>query len=175
MLPRGCGGIPGLSIASARIQPFKTTSSIVATRRSLSTTVPRLETPSTRVNPSSDQPGSPLPEIKPATLSHDALLRLHKLSALNPPAEGSEEERELVDGLGELIGLMELVKDVELEGDVGELLAEGVGEVVIDGSETTISPKPTTPGSSEKSGKELLDWATRRVGDFYAHRVERKL
>ena len=93
-----------------------------------------------------------------------------------------------MSGLGELVGLMDLVKEVELpEGDrdemVRELLSEGVGEVVIDGSEDAL---PESSGEGErkgeatlgdgdgKSGRQLLDHATRRIGDFYAHRLERK-
>ncbi|ORX37151.1 hypothetical protein BD324DRAFT_428879 [Kockovaella imperatae] len=133
----------------------------------------------------SDSTSPPVPQVDlltdiiPVKLSRDQLLRLHKLSALNAPPEGSEEEAKLLDGLGELIGLMELVKSVELEGDVGELLAEGVGEVVIDGSEppkptdsSEVASQPAPSLSKPKSGRELLGWATRKVGDFYAHRIE---
>lgn len=87
-----------------------------------------------------------------------------------------------MSGLGELVGLMDLVKEVELpSGDrnemVRELLSEGVGEVVIDESdgEVSLADECTTAAVGEaKKGRELLEYATRRVGDYYAHRVERK-
>ena len=85
-----------------------------------------------------------------------------------------------MSGLSELIGLMDLVKEVEFpEGDwdqmVGDLLSEGVGEIVINGGgDPTLTGE--SPGAEDegKSGRELLDWATRRVGDYYAHRIEHK-
>lgn len=112
--------------------------------------------------------------------------------------------------LGTLVGLMDLVQAVEMEPglDVGGLLADGVGEVVIDGShemarartgmeveaesESTTSTSTSTtieadivglpgerresphvagaPEHNPKSGRELLEYATRRVGDYYGFR-----
>ena len=127
----------------------------------------------------------PLPDIKPKMLSRTTLHKLHRLSALNSPPNDSEEEKKLLHELGELVGLMELVKDVRLDGDVGELLAEGVGEVFIgevDNSDHSNKPRrgdsavqETSLGKDpdEKSGRELLDWASRRIGDFYAHKAEK--
>ena len=72
---------------------------------------------------------------------------------------------------------MDLVKEVELpEGDrdemVRDLLSEGVGEIVMDGSEDVALTRDLQ--DEGKSGKQLLEWATRRAGDYYAHRIERK-
>jgi hypothetical protein len=92
------------------------------------------------------------------------LERLHRLSALNPPLPGSKEEKELLEGLNELVGLMEAVKEVELpqgKETIGELLNQGVGEVII-GEETGVER-----GTGEVEGRELLGWATRRKGDYY--------
>ncbi len=94
------------------------------------------------------------------------------------------EEKKLISGLGELVGLMDLVKEVELPpGDrddmVRELLSEGIGEVLIDGSDEA-GTLALEGGGKEgerremKSGRELLEYSTRRVRDYYAHRVERK-
>jgi Arc/MetJ family transcription regulator len=99
------------------------------------------------------------------------LERLHRLSALNPPLPGSKEEKELLEGLNELVGLMEAVKAVQLpEGKeaVGELLNRGVGEDVI-GEETG-----TDRGTGEVEGRELLRWATRRKGDYYHSRAGKR-
>jgi hypothetical protein len=136
------------------------------------------------------------------------LYRLHRLSALNPPPSGSEEEKEMLAELDTLVGLMDLVQAVEMELglDVSGLLAEGVGEMVIDGShemartrtdmEAETKTKTSTTSTTEdevggllgerretshaagdgkgkythKSGRELLEYATRRVGDYYGFR-----
>jgi hypothetical protein len=89
-----------------------------------------------------------------------------------------------MDELGTLFGLMEMVKEVEMPfEDVGQLLGEGVREVVIDGSHLDIggrtggverSVDAAGPGRVEKRGRELLEHATRRVGDFYASRTGRE-
>ena len=100
------------------------------------------------------------------------LERLHRLSALDPPPPGTKEEKELLKGLNELVGLMEAVKEVELpqgKEAVGELLNQGVGEVVI-GEETG-----TDRVTGEVGGRELLGWATRRKGDYYHSRAGRKI
>jgi hypothetical protein len=113
--------------------------------------------------PLTPQPALTSPKSTQPLLSSD-LERLHRLSALNPPLPGSKEEKELLEGLNELVGLMEAVKAVQLpEGKeaVGELLNQGVGEVVI-GEETG-----GERGSGEVEGRELLGWATRRKGDYY--------
>lgn len=107
------------------------------------------------------------------------LSRLHRLSALNPPPPNSHEELKLLDELNNLVSLMEGVKDVQLPLDkeeIASLLSEGVGEVHI-GDETEDKDEDTGMGDrvrdDGKSGRELLDWATRRTGDYYAKRIEK--
>jgi len=121
--------------------------------------------------PLNPQPTLDSPKLRQSLLSSD-LERLHRLSALNPPLSGSKEETELLDGLNELVGLMEAVKAVQLpEGKeaVGELLNQGVGEVVI-GEETG-----TERGNGEVEGRQLLGWATRRKGDYYHSKAGKKV
>lgn len=121
--------------------------------------------------PLNPQPALVSPKLKQPLLSSD-LERLHRLSALNPPLSGSKEETELLDGLNELVGLMEAVKAVQLpEGKeaVGELLNQGVGEVVI-GEETG-----TERENGEVEGRQLLGWATRRKGDYYHSKAGKKV
>jgi hypothetical protein len=126
---------------------------------------------------------SSIPQITPTSITRETFHRLHRLAALNPPPPDSEEEVALMSGLGELVGLMDLVKEVQLpDGDrdemFRELLSEGVGEVIIDGSDEPLPTKTEEEREKEvreKSGRELLGWATRRVGDYYAHRVEKKV
>lgn len=123
----------------------------------------------------------PIPDIPKSSISRETLVKLHRLSALNPPEEGSPEEMQLKAELGELLGLMDIVKDVEMpqgEVDLRQLLTEGVGEVVIDekvaeaGAGVQKARMEEKLEHREKHGKELLDWATRRVGDYYASRVK---
>lgn len=69
---------------------------------------------------------------------------------------------------------MEIVKNVELEeGTYGELLSSGVGELVMDFKEDkdTVQPESNVEGLRNK---ELLEYAARRVGDYYASRVASK-
>lgn len=135
----------------------------------------------------------------PRILSRAELHRLHRLSALNPPPADSPEERELLQELGELVGLMDMVKDVELpamtDEEVGRLLAGGVGSVEFDGEDGEFwddlqAPQETMNGKEEdgtgciqaqgakepidssyvKKDRELLEFATNRRGDYYVSR-----
>ncbi|TXT04915.1 hypothetical protein VHUM_03998 [Vanrija humicola] len=116
--------------------------------------------------PTRPQP-APIPSIPRAPPSPELLAKLHTLSALDPPAAGSSAEAALIDDLGELLGLMDLVKTVELpQDDVASLLTEGVGEVVFDG-------RPHARSVREgEAGRELLSHATRRVGDYYGFKTK---
>ena len=87
---------------------------------------------------------------------------------------------------------MDLVKEVQLpEGDreemVRELLSGGMEEIVIDGGieegledrgveegKVEMTGRGEVMGSGRKQGRDLLGYATRRVGDYYGSRVERK-
>ncbi|WVQ96293.1 hypothetical protein IAU59_003397 [Kwoniella sp. CBS 9459] len=155
--------------------------------------------------------------ISKPVISRATFEKLHKLSALNPPPEGSEEEAELMQGLSDLIHLMDKVKSVELPESVDEragLLVEGIGigEVVVSDRDLDWDREQAGSGlgqeqgqgqgqdpligsggrggstnddslyeagteqhsEPEKRGKELLGWATNRVGDFYASRIKPK-
>jgi hypothetical protein len=109
-------------------------------------------------------------------MSREDFHRLHRLSALDPPAEGSIEETRLLKGLQGLIGLMEAVKAVEIpKGDYGELLGRGVGELVLDFEKSPVVEAEETAAIDVKKGRELLAYATRRVGDYYASRLPQKM
>jgi hypothetical protein len=76
---------------------------------------------------------------------------------------------------------MEAVKAVELpkgEGGYGALLGKGVGELVLDFDESAEAPekrgcKPIEE-TEETGGRKLLEYATRRKGDYYASRLPQK-
>ena len=81
--------------------------------------------------------------------------------------------------LGELLGLMDIVKEVDLPaGDLRaitkELLSQGVGSVVFDKLEVEEKKRKVVAETEdrEKHGKDLLEWATRRVGDYYSAKVK---
>ncbi|GMK58214.1 hypothetical protein CspeluHIS016_0502460 [Cutaneotrichosporon spelunceum] len=121
-----------------------------------------------RVSIPTDELGLPTPQpphitaFEPAPISRALLQRVHALAALNPPPEGSTEEEALRHDLGDLVGLMDLVREVEVH-DVGELLSN-TGEIAFNAN--------SVKGRGEArlcdgEGRLLLEYATRRVGDFY--------
>lgn len=168
--------------------------------RAISTSLRLSNTSSPDTSPSSSSASlRPTPLI----LSREELHRLHRLSALDPPAANSPEERELLEDLGALVGLMDMVKDVELpkmtDEEVGRLLAGGVGSVEFDGLDgedwddvghgVGSAAEPRTGEQEEgrdgivekgkaaskgkdttKRGRELLEYATNRRGDYYMSR-----
>ena len=134
--------------------------------------------PQITLDPDTQLPLTPLPPPIPhiprsTSITSSSLARLHRLAALNPPERDSPEEAALIDDLNDLVGLMDLVKSVTLPDDLSELLSEGVGEVVI-GPDTSSASPSSSSRLKEKNGRELLDYATRRIGDAYAHRSSRK-
>jgi hypothetical protein len=125
--------------------------------------------------PFSNQSASPAATVTPA-ITPQMLPRLHRLSALNPPVKDSDEETKLLKELNELVSLMDGVKDVVLplnKDELGSLLSEGVGEVHIGHDDLQLGKKADREMEKE-DGRKLLSWATRRVGDYYATRLEKK-
>ncbi|KAJ9106113.1 hypothetical protein QFC21_001255 [Naganishia friedmannii] len=55
----------------------------------------------------------------PTRITSAELQRLHRMAAIAPPLPGSQEEDEMLRGLEGLLGLMDQVKKVELDMDVG--------------------------------------------------------
>ncbi|KII95891.1 hypothetical protein PLICRDRAFT_78507, partial [Plicaturopsis crispa FD-325 SS-3] len=98
----------------------------------------------------------PTPTITPATFK-----RLHELSALIPPAEGTVEHDSLKRELEELIKLVEAVKLVQLddEGGVpdGRIWAQGTGLQFVDHDEH----------EDGESGRALLRHAARTEEGLY--------
>ncbi|EIW72418.1 hypothetical protein TREMEDRAFT_58581 [Tremella mesenterica DSM 1558] len=85
--------------------------------------------------------------ITPRFLTRKEFERLHRLSALIPPEKGSKEEAILLKELSGLLGLMDLVKDVDMEFKddeerermIRDLLSDTGTEVVIDGTGGEVS------------------------------------
>lgn len=131
----------------------------------------------------------PIPSIRPSqAINRETLHRLHRLSALNPPPEGSKEETQLIDELNGLVGLMDLVKDVQLpEGlDMAGLLSEGRGEILLDGSHLDASDMDLQTGAVNREvklakgaaeaekGRDLFKYATKTTGEYYSSKSNRK-
>ncbi|GLB33511.1 hypothetical protein LshimejAT787_0103950 [Lyophyllum shimeji] len=99
------------------------------------------------------------------TLSSSTLARLHKLSALNPPAEGTPEHARLKEEMEEIIRLVEAVKLVATHG------VQPTSHL----SKDEKSPNPGLPLlEREAFGQELLQHAARTSGGFYVVDSDRR-
>ncbi|KAG6899771.1 hypothetical protein C0993_006997 [Termitomyces sp. T159_Od127] len=87
------------------------------------------------------------------TLSSATLTRLHKLSALQPPEEGSIEQEKLKGEMEELIRLVEAVKLVDTQG--------------VHPTTFELQNQQAIPSEDEPSGRLLLQDATRTLNGFY--------
>ncbi|KAL1704366.1 hypothetical protein EV121DRAFT_205857 [Schizophyllum commune] len=96
------------------------------------------------------------------TLSDAALRRLHDLSALVPPKEGTEEHKRIKHELEELIRLVEAVK-----------LVDTTGVEVAQRPDTSADATPVIP-SDEPSGRELLKHAEKTEDGFYVIDANRR-
>ncbi|KAG2152861.1 hypothetical protein DEU56DRAFT_519517 [Suillus clintonianus] len=106
----------------------------------------------------------PAPTISPATFK-----RLHELSALSPPEEGTPEYAKLKHELEELIKLVEATKLIKVEesGNIG--IPDG--RVIAEGSGT---PLDRTPREDEDvRGQELLSYASRSANGMYVVETDR--
>ncbi|EGO27284.1 hypothetical protein SERLADRAFT_381833 [Serpula lacrymans var. lacrymans S7.9] len=100
----------------------------------------------------------PTPSITPATFK-----RLHELSALLPPEEGTEKHDVLKKELEELIRMVEAVKLIEVEdtGEQGGAIPDG--RVWAEGTGIPLTQSP--PGKQPVEGRELLSYAARVSDD----------
>ncbi|KAI0332455.1 hypothetical protein GY45DRAFT_477473 [Cubamyces sp. BRFM 1775] len=104
----------------------------------------------------------PRPTITPATLK-----RLHELSALLPPEEGTPEHTRLTEEVEDLVKLVEAVKLV----DVGEVAEDGVPDGRIwakgEGINLDTVPHDDAVDSEAASGRALLAHASRTMDGLY--------
>jgi hypothetical protein len=125
----------------------------------------------------------------PTRITSAELQRLHRMAAIAPPVPGSQEEDEMLRGLEGLLGLMDQVKKVKLDMDLGS--NEGPSETeemqeqrkimrksairkllvtgnyadpsdILDGSriEEDTPQQESSEDSGTVKGKELLAWRT---------------
>ncbi|OAX39150.1 hypothetical protein K503DRAFT_849665 [Rhizopogon vinicolor AM-OR11-026] len=105
----------------------------------------------------------PAPSISPATFK-----RLHELSALLPPEEGTPKYAKLKHELEDLIKLVEATKLIKVEETEsagipdGRVMAEGFG-----------IPLDRTPGNDVARGQNLLSYATRSADGMYVVETNR--
>ena len=104
---------------------------------------------------------SPYP--KP-TISSATFKRLHELSALHPPPEGTSEHEERKQELEDLVKLVEAVKLVDLNRSAG-IGEDDIpdGRIWAEGRATTIE----SDGDNEVSGSALLQYGTRTKNGLY--------
>lgn len=111
----------------------------------------------------------PAPTLEPATLK-----RLHKLSSLTPPEEGTPEFETLRKDLAEMIRMVEAVKTIELPKDGsgipdGRIWPEARGMQFEEGASGEALDLP-----EEAKGRPLLDAATNTKDGYYLVETERK-
>ncbi|KAH9927114.1 uncharacterized protein BXZ73DRAFT_90806 [Epithele typhae] len=101
----------------------------------------------------------PRPTITPSTLK-----RLHELSALIPPAEGTPQHDKLTREMEELVKLVEAVKLVDVS-DVAEDGAVPDGRIWVAGE--GINLDAPTQDVDEVDGRALLAHASRTIDGMY--------
>ncbi|OBZ76456.1 hypothetical protein A0H81_03816 [Grifola frondosa] len=105
----------------------------------------------------------PRPTITPSTLK-----RLHELSALIPPADGTPEHRKLTQEMEGLVKLVEAVKLVDTSGVVEEAHGEAVPDGRIWAAGTGIELDCCSPQVTEGDrDRELLRHAARVMDGLY--------
>ena len=98
------------------------------------------------------------------TISSANFKRLHELSALHPPPEGTSEHEERKQELEDLVKLVEAVKLVDLDRSAG-IGEDDIpdGRIWAEGRATTIE----SDGDDEVSGSALLQYGARTMNGLY--------
>ncbi|KAJ3539720.1 hypothetical protein NMY22_g4611 [Coprinellus aureogranulatus] len=103
----------------------------------------------------------PSPKLPPETLK-----KLHVLSALAPPAEGTPEHAQITKELEEMIRLVEAVRLVDTEG----VVVAGRGEVEDMDRKHYGNPEDVR---KDGYGQELLRHAAKTVNEYYVVEADR--
>ncbi|KAF9076517.1 hypothetical protein BDP27DRAFT_1380030 [Rhodocollybia butyracea] len=98
-------------------------------------------------------------------LSASTFKRLHELSALIPPEEGTEEFEKLKRELEELVRLVEAVKLVNTEGVQTAESRPSLGDGALGAEEIE---------ERAETGRELLKYASRTVDDLYVVEADKR-
>ncbi|KAI0080667.1 hypothetical protein K474DRAFT_151407 [Panus rudis PR-1116 ss-1] len=112
----------------------------------------------------------PRPRLSPATLE-----RLHVLSALHPPAEGTAEHKALTFEMENLVKLVEAVKtaDVDELADAGTSWGDSVPDGRIWAEGTGIGLRQVDPPNRVHTGQDLLAHASRTENGLYVVETDR--
>ncbi|KAG7096649.1 hypothetical protein E1B28_004065 [Marasmius oreades] len=102
------------------------------------------------------------------TLASSTLTRIHELSALIPPGEGTKDHEKLKQELEELVRLVEAVKLVNTEGVVFQHWGPELGN----GAEPDLEVGVTS--SDVPCGSQLLVHAQKTVDGFYVVDADRR-
>ncbi|KAF8843167.1 hypothetical protein BDN67DRAFT_964817 [Paxillus ammoniavirescens] len=108
----------------------------------------------------------PSPSISSATLK-----RLHELSALVPPTEGTPEYDLMKKELEELVRLVEAVKFIKAEDSAVGSIPDG--RIWAEGSGIPLT-KVVDAKNDEVHGRELLKHASRTIDGMYIVETDRK-
>ncbi|KAG0702336.1 hypothetical protein DFH29DRAFT_771975, partial [Suillus ampliporus] len=106
----------------------------------------------------------PAPSISPATFK-----RLHELSALLPPEEGTPEYFKLKHELEDLIKLVEATKLINVEDTESTDIPDG--RVMAEGSGIPLDRTPREDG--DVRGQDLLSYASRSANGMYVVETDR--
>ena len=110
-----------------------------------------------------------LSSYPPPTLEPEALIKLHKLAALQPPPTGSEKFETLRSELGDLIKVVEAVKKIKI--DVNDEDGIPDGRIWQQGRGMTFEE---SADQEEPKGRELLQHASRSIEGLYVVDSSRK-
>ncbi|CAL1701546.1 unnamed protein product [Somion occarium] len=115
----------------------------------------------------------PKPTISPSTLE-----RLHVLSALVPPAEGTEEHKQLSAEMENLVKLVEAVKLVDTSGVDKTRLSKSEsvpdGRIWAEGTGIDLSGEVSVSETESPSGRVLLNHAARTENGMYVVDTDRR-
>ncbi|KAL4075746.1 hypothetical protein V8B97DRAFT_2002059 [Scleroderma yunnanense] len=109
----------------------------------------------------------PTPFISSATLR-----RLHELSALVPPEEGTPEHEKTRQELEGLVRLVEAVKLVEVESNTDNTIPDG--RIWAEGKGIPLNEDASGTQADDKGGRDLLKLASRTLDGAYVVETDRR-
>lgn len=109
----------------------------------------------------------PTPSISSATLR-----RLHELSALVPPEEGTPEHEKMRRELEHLVRLVEAVKLVKVDRHADDTIPDG--RIWAQGKGIPLKEDASRVRDDEKRGRDLLKLASRTLDGMYVVETDRQ-
>ena len=109
----------------------------------------------------------PTPSISPATFR-----RLHEVSALIPPEDGTSKHEERRRELEDLVKLVEAVKLVKVEGHADDPIPDG--RIWAQGKGIPLDEDSSRSGNGRERGRDLLNLASRTLEGMYVVETDRR-